>query len=215
MRKLLELAERCEKLEPDWGEIERLNTDIHAITPDPKTVLPADYVRSLDAAMTLVDPRALWAHGSMEDGPFARLCWPMPDGGFVGGYHEAFAATVPLATCAAALRAIAQTKEPAMNEPSKQLVEALRNRLRVSQFLEDAAADEIERLAALSHPTPDAGALEQLRHEFQRWLNLGPDSQPRFKSGMRAFSTGDLKAFVAALEALTTRSKPGEDAVEA
>jgi hypothetical protein len=70
------------------------------------------FTASLDAAMTLVDPRALWAHGSMEDGPFARLCWPMPDGGFVGGYHEAFAATVPLATCAASLRAIAQTEVP-------------------------------------------------------------------------------------------------------
>ncbi len=63
------------------------------------------YTASLDAAMTLVDPRALWAHGSMEDGPFARLCWPQPDGSFVGGYVEAFAATVPLAICAAALRA--------------------------------------------------------------------------------------------------------------
>jgi hypothetical protein len=55
--------------------------------------------------MLLVDPKALWAHGSMEEGPFARLCWPMPNGGFVGGYFEAKAATVPLATCAAALRA--------------------------------------------------------------------------------------------------------------
>lgn len=63
------------------------------------------YTGSLDAAMTLVDPRALWAHGSMEDGPFARLCWPQPNGGFVGGYVEANAATVPLAICLAALSA--------------------------------------------------------------------------------------------------------------
>lgn len=63
------------------------------------------YTASLDAAMTLVDSRAMWAHGSMEEGPFARLCWPMPNGGYVGGYFEAKAKTVPLAICAAALRA--------------------------------------------------------------------------------------------------------------
>lgn len=66
---------------------------------------PLPYTASIDAAMTLVDARALWAVGCMEAGPFARLCWPMPDGGFGGGYHEASAATVPLALCAAALRA--------------------------------------------------------------------------------------------------------------
>jgi hypothetical protein len=70
------------------------------------------FTASLDAAMTLIDPRALWATGSMEDGPFARLCWPMPGGTFVGGYIEATAATVPLAICAAALRARARAQEP-------------------------------------------------------------------------------------------------------
>lgn len=56
------------------------------------------------AAKMLVDPRALWAVGSMEEGPFARLCWPMPCGGFVGGYVEGQADTVDLSLCAAALR---------------------------------------------------------------------------------------------------------------
>lgn len=59
----------------------------------------------LDAVMMLVDPRALWAVGSMEEGPFARLCWPMPDGGYAGGYQDATAATGSLALCIAALKA--------------------------------------------------------------------------------------------------------------
>jgi hypothetical protein len=57
------------------------------------------------AARMLIDARALWAVGSMEEGPFARLCWPQPDGGFTGGYFEGQAETVPLAICVAALRA--------------------------------------------------------------------------------------------------------------
>lgn len=69
--------------------------------------LPA-FTASIDAAMTLLAPGTLWAVGSMEDGPFARLCWPQPDGGFTGGYFEAEAATAPLALCAAALRARTQ-----------------------------------------------------------------------------------------------------------
>lgn len=58
----------------------------------------------LDAIAMLLDPRALWAIGSMEEGPFARVCWPMPDGGYAGGYQEAKAATVPIALCIANLR---------------------------------------------------------------------------------------------------------------
>ncbi len=70
----------------------------------------------LDAAMTLVDPRALWAHGSMEDGPFARLCWPQPDGTFSGGYVEAHCNTVPLSIVCAALRA--RITQENSNDPS-------------------------------------------------------------------------------------------------
>lgn len=36
----------------------------------------------------------LWAVGSMEDGPFARLCWPMPNGSYVGGYVQTTGETV-------------------------------------------------------------------------------------------------------------------------
>lgn len=35
----------------------------------------------------------LWAVGIMEDGPFARLVLPQPNGGYTGGYVEAYADT--------------------------------------------------------------------------------------------------------------------------
>lgn len=63
------------------------------------------YTHSLDAALSLLAKGTLWAVIDMEDGPIARLCWPNPDGGFVGGYHEAYAATPALALCLAALKA--------------------------------------------------------------------------------------------------------------
>lgn len=93
------LAERCENLEPDWGEIHRLNDDIHAITPDPKTIIPPDYCRSLDAALTLV-----------PEGFTTGIFTNFGDGGckaFVG-IEVARAATPALALCAAALRARSQ-----------------------------------------------------------------------------------------------------------
>jgi hypothetical protein len=66
---------------------------------------PLPVTASLDAALTLLDPRAMWAVVKMEEGPLARLCWPQPNGGFLGGYIESRAATPELALCAAALRA--------------------------------------------------------------------------------------------------------------
>lgn len=59
----------------------------------------------LNAAKAFLVPHTLWAVGSMEDGPFARLCWPMADGTYSGGYFEATAATAELALLAAALKA--------------------------------------------------------------------------------------------------------------
>jgi hypothetical protein len=58
----------------------------------------------LDAARELLVPHTLWAVGSMEEGPFARLCWPMPDGSYLGGYVEGHARGAALSMCAAALR---------------------------------------------------------------------------------------------------------------
>jgi hypothetical protein len=58
----------------------------------------------VDAARELLAPHMLWAIGSMEEGPFARLCWPMPDGSYLGGYVEGHARGVALSLCAAALR---------------------------------------------------------------------------------------------------------------
>ncbi len=65
------------------------------------------YTSQFGAARSLLPEHALGAVGDMEDGPFARICAPMPDGGFGGGYVESHAATVELALTLAALRAIA------------------------------------------------------------------------------------------------------------
>jgi len=69
----------------------------------------------LGAARALLPPHTLWAVGSMEDGPFARLCWPQPDGGYSGGYIEASGQTVALALATAAMRghASVDTDRPA------------------------------------------------------------------------------------------------------
>ena len=63
------------------------------------------------AAMMLVHPKAMWAIGSMEDGPFARLCWPQSNGGFIGGYHQGRGSTSALSLAAACCRAVAQMGE--------------------------------------------------------------------------------------------------------
>jgi hypothetical protein len=62
------------------------------------------YTSSIEAVRQILPTRALWAIGSMEDGPFARLCWPMPCGTYSGGYIDAKGATVELALCAATMR---------------------------------------------------------------------------------------------------------------
>lgn len=104
----LDLARRCEELEPDWGEIVRLNEDIHAITSDPKTVVPPDYCRSLDAAMSLV-----------PEGASYDLRTSQTSSGALAMIHPARmrptvtvrAATPALAFCAAALRAQAEAEQ--------------------------------------------------------------------------------------------------------
>lgn len=63
------------------------------------------YTTSLDAALTLVEPGGLWVAGFMDMGAFARYCAPMPDGGYVGGYQEIYAATPALALAIVALKA--------------------------------------------------------------------------------------------------------------
>lgn len=50
-------------------------------------------------------------------------------------------------------------------------------------------------------PKVESDVLKSLAAEFQRWLDNGPNEQPHYSDGMRPFSTGDLKAFVAALAA--------------
>jgi hypothetical protein len=58
----------------------------------------------LSAAKSLLDIRALWAVGEMEEGPFARVCWPMPCGGYFGGYVEGQGVTGAMSLIAAVLR---------------------------------------------------------------------------------------------------------------
>lgn len=90
----------------DKGLLDDLCRHIHAIDPNrPCNGSNRAYLHSIDDAKTLVDSRALWAVGCMEDGPFARLCWPQPGGSFVGGYFEVYAATPAIALCIAALKA--------------------------------------------------------------------------------------------------------------
>ena len=63
------------------------------------------YTGSLDAGRSLLAPGTLWAVGSMEEGPFARLVVPNAKGTYEGGYVQATAATAELALCIAALSA--------------------------------------------------------------------------------------------------------------
>jgi hypothetical protein len=46
------------------------------------------YMEELVLALNEMPEKTLWAVGSMEDGPFARLILPQPDGGYGGGYVE-------------------------------------------------------------------------------------------------------------------------------
>jgi len=59
---------------------------------------------SLSAAIALLPEGARWAIGDMGEGPFARLCWPMPDGSHIGGNIGARGATLALALATAAMR---------------------------------------------------------------------------------------------------------------
>ena len=94
----------------DWpagfstGIIEGYVYLVDAPVPDTKWPSPP-FTTSLDAARTLLPRGTLWSAGCMEFGCFARLCWPMPDGGYAGGGIDANGATAALALIIAALRA--------------------------------------------------------------------------------------------------------------
>ena len=70
-------------------------------------IVPA-YSASLDAALTLVPVKSMWSVCDMEEGPFAQVIRPMPDGGYVGGLTSSHGRAPAPALCAAALRARAQ-----------------------------------------------------------------------------------------------------------
>lgn len=111
---LLELAAQVEGLEPGWEGSHPLNGMIHALMPEPKAIVPPDYLRSLDAAMSLV-PEGLGLR--IERYWIARRGGPVwsaeiARGGLPGSprqVFECFDATTPaLALTAAALRARAK-----------------------------------------------------------------------------------------------------------
>lgn len=61
-------------------------------------------------------------------------------------------------------------------------------------------------IAAITTPPPSnehaeliAKDIAFLGVEMQRWLDKGPNEQPHYANGVRPFSTGDLKHFVATL----------------
>ena len=62
------------------------------------TARRAYYQRALDLwrllqALLEIPRHTLWCVGNMEEGPFARLVLPQPNGGYTGGYSEAYADT--------------------------------------------------------------------------------------------------------------------------
>lgn len=83
-------------------------------------------------------------------------------------------------------------------------------------------ADEpTEAMVAVSQDK-DIDALSTLAVEFGRWIAAGPNMQPHYKSGMRPFSTGDLKHMVRSLDnarhrlaALSARPQMADGAGEA
>ncbi len=114
---LMALAERVEAIDPttdcDWTGIHSLNEAICAANTPPdgvRTVIPPDYLRSLDAAMTLVpeDLRVM-----LMQQPCGKLweCGLLTLEGDDRDISIIRAATPALALTAAALRARA-TKEP-------------------------------------------------------------------------------------------------------
>jgi hypothetical protein len=52
--------------------------------------------------------------------------------------------------------------------------------------------------------------LNNLETLFRKWLHLGPNEQPHYANGMRPFSTGDLKHYVALLEQIRTTPAPSQ-----
>lgn len=103
---LLELAARCEALTDfETPAAVALNNAIHDLLPEPKCVQPPNYLASLDAAMTLLDPTWFF-HVSRfspeSDGRGKAHVYPNRG---LGDDYEGDAATPALALCAAALRA--------------------------------------------------------------------------------------------------------------
>jgi len=104
---LVELALRVERIADfDTQEAVDLNKALHDLLPEPKCVQPPNYLRSIDAAMSLV-PEGLYPTLDFV----TSRCWLRTAEGYdlIGGVAHGFAATPALALVAAALRAKAQS----------------------------------------------------------------------------------------------------------
>jgi hypothetical protein len=109
---LIKLADAIEAMsggssDVEVGERRRVNEIIHNLMPEPKVICPPDYCASLDAAMTLAGGLIGLALASdQNDRWHCELSTSALEGD-----GEARAASIPLAICAAALRARASQGE--------------------------------------------------------------------------------------------------------
>ncbi len=102
------LAGRCEALTDfETPKAVALRNAIHDLLPEPKCVQPPDYLRSLDAAMSLVLEGATWSVGdwSATGQGSSACCYPPAEMRAADGCYISKAFTPALALCAAALRA--------------------------------------------------------------------------------------------------------------
>lgn len=107
--KLAELIARCETFDA-WGVLEqsKLIDDIHALVPEPKVVQPPDYLRSIDAALTLLPEGWASIHGWDYTDRCYRHIFMDEDGDIT---FKGRGRTPALALCAAALRAMMETND--------------------------------------------------------------------------------------------------------
>lgn len=113
---LLDLLERVKDgIGPD-GELDGAIFDalVGVDAPDAKRWYGggwvADVSGSLDGALAFLGrafPGALWAVGSMEEGPFCQLVVPNKNGDYIGGDVRESAQSAPRSVTAAVLRAAA------------------------------------------------------------------------------------------------------------
>lgn len=106
---LLALAERCEQSKDDCCELDKAIAPAMGWEPQygPNEIAPP-YTRSLDVAMQLIGNGWEWSMTNTGSDTFGPFCVSLGD---PLTFRDVEAATLPLAICAAALRARARTQE--------------------------------------------------------------------------------------------------------